>query len=212
LLSWGAKKKESTNFVALCVCVGDCVSVENHGKHWIHLGHIISIDKNTKTGVVKWEETLKKDTIHLGDCKKYNKLEFIASKCKSTDFFCEIRQTKRGKPPSGQMKSMFFFNENLSKLCAEGAVQNLLSMLHFLPEYMNIVWKLATSDLIILIKSLNESYVPKAVLKPSLEIDLIQKCLGVCGFYIRSSSFRHNKIEHQVFSVFEVLFESAFRN
>jgi hypothetical protein len=45
--------------------------VENHGKHWIHLRHIISIDKNTKTAVVNWEETLKKDTVHLGECKKF---------------------------------------------------------------------------------------------------------------------------------------------
>jgi hypothetical protein len=45
--------------------------VENHGKHWNHLGDIISIDKKTKTAVVKWEETQKKDTLHLGDCKKY---------------------------------------------------------------------------------------------------------------------------------------------
>ncbi len=59
-LSLGAKKKESTNFDALCVCEGDCVSVENHGKHWIHLQCIISIDKNTKTAVMKWEEARKK--------------------------------------------------------------------------------------------------------------------------------------------------------
>ena len=56
----GAKKKESTNFDALCICEGDCVSVEYHGKHWIHLGYIFSIDKNTKTAVVKWEETQKR--------------------------------------------------------------------------------------------------------------------------------------------------------
>ncbi len=62
-LSLGAKKKESTTFDALCVCEGDHVSVENHGKHWIHHGHIIRIDKNTKTAQ-------KKDTVHLGDCKK----------------------------------------------------------------------------------------------------------------------------------------------
>ncbi len=55
ILSLGAKKKEPTNFDALCICEGDRVSVENHGKYWIHLGHIISIDKNTKTAVVKWE-------------------------------------------------------------------------------------------------------------------------------------------------------------
>jgi hypothetical protein len=112
--------------------------VENHRKHWIHLGHIISIDKNTKTALVKWEETQKKDTVHLVDCKKYNKLDIIPRKHKSTDFSCEIPQTKKEKPPPGQMKNMFFTNENLSKLCAEGAIQNLLNMLHFLPEDMNI--------------------------------------------------------------------------
>jgi hypothetical protein len=67
----------------------------------------------------------------------------------------------------------------LSKLCAEGAIQNLLIMLHFLPEDMTILWQLATSDLLTLMKSLNESYVPKAVLKPSLEINSIQKCLWI---------------------------------
>jgi hypothetical protein len=56
-LSLGAKKKESTYCDALWVCVGDLVSVKNHGKHWIHLGHIIIIEKNTKSAVVKWEET-----------------------------------------------------------------------------------------------------------------------------------------------------------
>jgi hypothetical protein len=136
----GAKKKESTNFDALCVCEGDHGSLKNHGKHWIHLGHIISIDKNTKTAVVKGEETQKKDTVHLGDCKKCNKLDVIPRKWKSTDFFCEILQTKRGKPPPGQMKNMFFSDEYSSKLCAEGAIQNLLNMLHFSQEDMNIFW------------------------------------------------------------------------
>ncbi len=52
-------------------------------------------------------------------------------------------------------------------------------MLHFLTEDMNIFWELATSDLLTLMKSLNESYVPKSVLKPSLGIDSIQKCLWI---------------------------------
>ncbi len=108
-LAFGRKKKESTNFDALCICEGDRGSMQNHGKHWIHLGHIISIDKNTKTAVVKWEETWKKDTVHLGDCKKYNELDVIPRKRKSIDFFCKIPQTKRGKPPPGQMKKTCFF-------------------------------------------------------------------------------------------------------
>jgi hypothetical protein len=83
--------------------------MENHGKHWIRLGYIVSIDKNTKKAVGKWEETWKKDTVHLGDCKKYNELNVIPKKRKSTDFFCEIPQTKRGNPSPGQMKNMFFW-------------------------------------------------------------------------------------------------------
>ena len=118
LFLWKQKRTlESTNFDALCISKGDRVSVENHGKHWIHLGRIISIDKDTKSAVVKWEITLKKDTVHLVVCKKYNNLD-VPRKRKSTDFFCEIQQTKRGKPLPGQMKNMFFSDENLSKLCA----------------------------------------------------------------------------------------------
>ncbi len=130
--SLGAKKKESTNCDALCVCVGDRGSMENHRKHLIHLGRIISIDKDTKSAVVKWKETQKKDNVHLVDCKKYNELD-VPRKWKSTDFFCEIPQTKRGKPAPGQIQNMFYSDENLSKLCAKGAIQNLLNML-YLPQ------------------------------------------------------------------------------
>jgi hypothetical protein len=157
---------------------------------------------------VKWEETQKKDTVHLGDCKKYNKLDVIPRKHKSIDFFCEIPQTKRRKLTPGQMENMFFSNENLSKLCAEGAIQNLLNMLHFSPEDMNIFWELATSDLLTLMKSLNESHVTKAVIKQSLGINSIQKCLWILH---KKFNFQTTKTEHQVFSVFEELIESAFR-
>ncbi len=50
---------------------------------------------------MKWEETLKKETIYLGDCKKHNKPNVIPWKRKSTDFFCEIAQTKSRKPLPG---------------------------------------------------------------------------------------------------------------
>ncbi len=49
----------------------------------------------------------------------------------------------------------------------------------FLARRDEFFWELATSDLFTLMKSLNESFVPKAVLKPSLEIHLIQKCLWI---------------------------------
>jgi hypothetical protein len=76
-------------------------------------------------------------------------------------------------------ENIFFSDENLSKLCTKGAIQNLLNMLHFLPEDMIFGGELATSDLLTLMKSLNESFVPKAVLTPSLDTDSIQKCLWI---------------------------------
>jgi hypothetical protein len=82
-------------------------------------------------------------------------------------------------PPPGQIQNMFYSDKNSAKLCAEGAIQNLLIMLHFLPEEMIFLGESATSDLFTLKKSLNESFVPKAVLTPSLGIDLIQKCLWI---------------------------------
>jgi hypothetical protein len=76
-LSWGAKKKESKNLPDSCLCVGDHVTVANHGKHWIQVAKICSIDKSTKLAIVKWDVTLKKDTVNLGDCKKYDGMEVI---------------------------------------------------------------------------------------------------------------------------------------
>ncbi len=52
-------------------------------------------------------------------------------------------------------------------------------MLHFSPEEMNNFWELAASDLFALTKSLNETFVPKAALSPSLGIYSIQTCLWI---------------------------------
>jgi hypothetical protein len=93
-LLWGAKKKESKNSHDSCLCVGDRVSMANHGNNWIHLAKICSIDKSTKLAVVKWDETLKKDTVNLADCKQYDKLDGSQRKCKSTDFFLCITNKK----------------------------------------------------------------------------------------------------------------------
>jgi hypothetical protein len=74
------------------------------------------------------------------------------------------------------MKNTFYSKEYSSKLCAEGAIQNLINTLHFLTEDMNILGELATSNFFTLMESLNESNVP---IKPSLGINSIQKCLWI---------------------------------
>ncbi len=69
-------------------------------------------------------------------------------------------------------------------------------MLHFLPDDMNIFGELATSYLLTLMKSLNESYVPKAVLKPSLGINLIQKCLWILHKKFNFQTTKKLNIKH----------------
>jgi hypothetical protein len=83
------------------------------------------------------------------------------------------------------------------------ALQLLMNMLHFLTEDMNIFWELATTNLLALMESLNESNVPKTVLKPNLGTDLIQKCLWII---CKKFNFQTTKkTEHQAFSVFEAI-------
>jgi hypothetical protein len=94
-------------------------------------------------------------------------------------FFLWDTTDKEGEATSWPDAKHVYSDENLSKLCAESAIQNLLNMLHFSQNDMNIFWELATSDLNALMNSLKEEFVPKAVLKPSLQIDLIQKCLWI---------------------------------
>jgi hypothetical protein len=57
-LSWGAKKKESTNSNELPSnssrpCVGDHVIVSNPGSKWQHLATIVEIFESTSSAVVK---------------------------------------------------------------------------------------------------------------------------------------------------------------
>jgi hypothetical protein len=59
------------------------------------------------------------------------------------------------------MKNMLYSEENSSKLCAEGAIGDLMNMLYFWTEGINLFWEPATSNLSSIIMSLNKSNVPK---------------------------------------------------
>ncbi len=43
-----------------------------------------------------------------------------------------------------QMENRFYLEDNLSKLCAEGAVRNLMNMLHCLRDKLDTFWEMAT--------------------------------------------------------------------
>jgi len=61
--------------------------VSNQGSKWEHLAKIVEIIESTLSAVVKWDSTLKKDTVHLADCKKYDVDEVSDRKRKATDFY-----------------------------------------------------------------------------------------------------------------------------
>ncbi len=43
-----------------------------------------------------------------------------------------------------QMENGFYSEDNLSKLCAEGAIRNLLNMLHCSRDELDSFWEMAT--------------------------------------------------------------------
>jgi hypothetical protein len=93
-LSCWAKKKESTNSPNSCLCVGDRVTVANHGNHWQQFAVTCSIDYSTKIAIVNWDVTWKKNPVDLGDCKKYDEMDVSQRKPTSTDFYFDMTDKK----------------------------------------------------------------------------------------------------------------------
>ncbi len=82
-----------------------------------------------------------------------------------------------------QMENTFYSEDNLSKLCAEGAVRNLMNMLHCLRGESDTFWDMATMSVqetqFVLKDLLNNKKVPNGVIKGNLEDDSIEKSLWI---------------------------------
>jgi hypothetical protein len=74
---------------------------------------------------------------------------------------------------------MIYSKDNLSKLCAEGVIRNLMDMCQCLAEDMSTFWELATSSLLLIKSHLKEDSVPRAVSCKGTGIDSIQKSLWI---------------------------------
>jgi hypothetical protein len=81
------------------------------------------------------------------------------------------------------MENRFYLEDNLSKLCAKGAVRNLMNMLHCLRAELDSFRKMATMSAqetqFALKDLLNNKKVPNGVIKGNLEVDSIEKCLWI---------------------------------
>ncbi len=55
--------------------VGELVVVRNHGDAWTHRVHIISLNINENTTMIKWESTRKSYYVEITDLKKNSEVE-----------------------------------------------------------------------------------------------------------------------------------------
>ena len=74
---------------------------------------------------------------------------------------------------------MFNSEKNSSKLCAEGAIGNLMNVLHCPQNEVKQFWDIVQSPVHLILQTLGESSAPKAVLKSGGESDSIQKSLWI---------------------------------
>jgi hypothetical protein len=91
------------------------------------------------------------------------------------------------------MSNKFFSSDNNFKLCAEGALKNLLYMLKMNAQDIEEFWMLVTSPLSTISDSLLED-IPKAVCKSHQQVNSIQKCLWILRTKFRFISTQKLKL------------------
>ncbi len=92
-------------------------------------------------------------------------------------------------------KNKFYLVKNSSKLCAESAIGNLMNVLQSHEIEVNQIWAIVQSPMHLILETLNESSVPKAMLKPSGECDSIQKSLWILRKQFKFSTTKLLQIE-----------------
>jgi hypothetical protein len=88
----------------------------------------------------------------------------------------------------GHPENIFYCEKNSSKLCAKGAIGNLMNMLHCPENDVTRFWDIVQSPVHLIQQTLGESCVPKAALKSCGEIDSIEKGLWILRKKIKFST------------------------
>jgi hypothetical protein len=131
---------------------------------------------------IRWETTQNIDCIDLEDLKRFSMEEAAARKQKSTNFYnpssgkkiasTEQHQNDRSDL-QGRTENMFYSEKNSSKLCAEGAIGNLMNVLHCPEDEVKQFWDIVQLPVHLILQTLGESSVTKSVLKSGRECDSI---------------------------------------
>ena len=73
----------------------------------------------------------------------------------------------------------------MSKLCAEGAIKNLLSMLNDSQSNIDSFWNLCNAPVSELMEQFHEKFMPKAVLNVHCTVNPIKTCLWILQLKFR---------------------------
>jgi hypothetical protein len=96
----------------------------------------------------------KKDLVVLRDLKRLSLEEMWPRKPKPTDFYNPPSGKKNasteqchhnGSFPESRIENTFYCKKNSSKLCTEGAIGNLINILHCSKNDMEQFWDIVTS-------------------------------------------------------------------
>jgi len=202
-LSIGSKKKGSDDCSVAVksdrdFSVGELVEVINHGSAWTHLATVLSLDVQNDEVKVKWESTRNIDTISFSDLKKLSPKPPSKRKRNQPDYYCNKGMGNK-KAIEGQdklvnvgdcTKNEFFSLENNSKLCAEGSIRILLSMLPYNSSEVSQFWELCLSPVTTILHQLLQTSVPNAVCNAQGIINPIEKCLWIlrCKYNFATTS------------------------
>ena len=162
--------------------------MKNHGTDWIHLGQISSLKKTQNqllwSGKRHWKRTLllrwlQKITTNLNSFQGSVNLQIS---------FVRYHRQRGESHLLAKWKTCFFLMKIRQSYALKVLFKTYWACCISWQKIWTLFWELATSDVFTLIKLLNESYVPKAVLKPSFGINLILKCLWILHKKFKISS------------------------
>jgi hypothetical protein len=124
-------------------------------------------------------------------------------KQKPTDFYnppsskiiASIEQChQNGSVSEDHIEIIFYCEKNSSKLCAEGAIGNLMNTLPCPNNDMEQFWGIVTSPVHLILQALGEPSVPKALFKSGGECYSIQKCLWILALQVHSKLIAFSKL------------------
>jgi hypothetical protein len=146
---------------------------------------------------LRWETSQNIDNLDLEDLKCFSMDNSAPRKQNSTDFCTPLSGKKNASTEQHQYdrsdlqrctKNMFYSEKKSSKLCAEGAIGNLMNVLNCSQNEVKQFWDIVQSPTHLILQTLGESSVPKVVLKSGGECDSIQRSLWVLCKKIKSST------------------------